>query len=230
MGLRYREPGDHHRQDRTVGHLVSSAPTGLPVAATAVHTLEEDMLRTIALSAADEDADPLRSFLTALPSAGKIFQTADGITPEAEITAAPALITDPLHRLLYLPPLNGSGNGLGDFKFAAADPSVLSAEAVVSVHVTPINDPPLARDDEIVVAPNQLNNPLSILRNDTDVDPPGTFTLLRSTPAQSGRVAQLPSGALNYLPPPGAPVSSKAHPSCLRTDKPCFSMAASSLR
>ena len=40
--------------------------------------------------------------ITALPGKGKLFQTADGVTPGLQITAVPAAVTSAQNRVLYV--------------------------------------------------------------------------------------------------------------------------------
>jgi hypothetical protein len=70
--------------------------------------------------------------------------------------------------VLYTP--DGDYNGADSFNYTVSDGNGGSDTASVSVTVTPRNDDPVASDDSITVDEDTVNNVVSVLVNDVDID------------------------------------------------------------
>ncbi|MBS0658202.1 MAG: PQQ-binding-like beta-propeller repeat protein [Verrucomicrobia bacterium] len=178
------------------------APRGsnqAPVALASQWTVAEEGQQTITLSATDAEGDALSFAITSLPASGTLYQTTDGVTRGAPISAVPAGILDPQRRVIYVGALNVVGSGAGNFNFRVADDFGLSAVATVQVDVTPVNDVPVAVNDLAIIAPGGQLVDFDPTLNDYDVDG-DTLTLVSFTQGPRGTVTQQPNGLLSYLP------------------------------
>jgi hypothetical protein len=113
---------------------------GPPVATAQTVSTDEDTEKTVTLAGTDPDNDPLTFKITSLPAAGKLHEGTS--SAGTEITAGALPYTLPADKVTYVPPLNQSGTGLETFGFKARDGSTDSAEALVTVDVSPVNDAP----------------------------------------------------------------------------------------
>jgi len=102
----------------------------------------EDTDVTITLIGADKDGDPLTYKITTLPVNGNLFETSDGLTRGNTITSVPTTISDPGHRIIYISAKNGNGDGHGNFGFKVNDGTADGNEAIVTINVNAVNDPP----------------------------------------------------------------------------------------
>lgn len=79
--------------------------------------------------------------------------------------------------------------------------SVLSSSASVYVIVRPVNDPPIANDDDFQVLEtgfaSKIQADLDVLANDTDIEG-DRLTVLRTTPPTNGQV-EIPEGGLSVV-------------------------------
>jgi hypothetical protein len=186
------------------------ASNQVPVATAATITLDEDVQAPVTLAGTDADGHALRFLVTRLPASGKLFQTEDGSTRGMVVSILPALISGS-SRLIYVPEADANGEGRGNFGFKAADDFSISAEAQITLNVTPVPDAPLAAADELVCVPGQWISPLPLLGNDRDADGAGDpLTISSYTQPAAGAVRLLPSGALAYLPHEGVPPAQDA--------------------
>jgi Bacterial Ig domain/RTX calcium-binding nonapeptide repeat (4 copies) len=87
----------------------------------------------IALVGSDGDGDPLTATVTTLPLNGKLFQTTDGITPEAAITAVGTKVTNPQGLVIFQP--NPGTLGEVTFGYTVSDGKADSAPATVAVNL-----------------------------------------------------------------------------------------------
>jgi len=93
------------------GNDASFSATLVPEWITPGRALHEDLLLAIdrtadaalALDGADPEGGSVSAHVTAFPASGRLFQTSDGVTRGLEILGVPALVTDPLHRVIYVP-------------------------------------------------------------------------------------------------------------------------------
>ena len=95
-------------------------------------------------------------------------------------------------------------NGVDLFTYSATDGSRVSDPAIVAITVLPVNDAPVAVDDQVrLTLPGSIK--LYVASNDTDVDGevvPSTLAII--TQPRQGTVRVGPSGSLTYTPAPGA--------------------------
>ena len=102
----------------------------------------EDTDVTITLIGADIDGDPLTYKITTLPVNGNLFETSDGLTRGNTITSVPTTISGPVHRIIYISAKDGNGDGHGSFGFKVNDGTADGKEAIVTINVNAVNDPP----------------------------------------------------------------------------------------
>ena len=99
----------------------------------------------------------------------------------------------------YLP--NADAYGTDSFNYAVSDGAGGSDTATVTVTVSPVNDPPVAADDEIVTT-RDTPSTIDALANDSDVDNDPLFLLSATEPA-NGTVTFEANGLITYFPDPG---------------------------
>ena len=153
-----------------------------PVAISGPATTPEETPVTI-LVATDIDSTVLNASCTRLPAVGTITDLLTG-------------------SITFTPPLdfNGSVTITCDITDSAGARS--SAMAVVNVSVTPVNDPPIARDDSAEVNQDpSLGVVIDVLANDTDVDDTALVVTNLSAPLH-GTVSTA-GGVLTYTPTAG---------------------------
>src|SRR5207249_2951225 len=124
-------------------------------------TTAEDTDKTITLTGDDGDPEVTQSLtftITTLPVKGALYQTADGVTRGAAITATGTAVTDSLGRLIFAPDTNENGTGYASFQFTVTDdasaggPALTSAAATVTINVAPVNDTPTADGQTVITA------------------------------------------------------------------------------
>ncbi|MFK7943051.1 MAG: Ig-like domain-containing protein [Paracoccaceae bacterium] len=122
-----------------------------PVAAPDAVTGDEDSPITgnVLTNDADPDGDPLIASLGTPPANGDVVVNPDG---SFEYTPDPDF------------------NGTDTFTYVATDPSGTTSVETVTVTVTPVNDAPVAVDDDITFATESVTSVIEPLLNDTDVD------------------------------------------------------------
>jgi hypothetical protein len=116
------------------------------------------------------DNDPLQYRIVALPAAGALYQTTDGVTPGTAITNTPKLVTDPQHRVLFVPAAGQSGAPYASLQFVAADERSTSAPATIGLTVTPY--PSLS----ITPAGGSFSGPVTVSFSSTDASASIRFT------------------------------------------------------
>ena len=117
-------------------------PPAKPVATALTVTGLEDADLGILLSGTDEDGDALTAVVSTLPEKGVLYQTADGTTRGAQISVAPAAVTDVSRRVIYVPEADSNGTGYTTFGFRVNDGREDSEQAMVTVNLTAVNDAP----------------------------------------------------------------------------------------
>jgi subtilisin family serine protease len=173
-----------------------------PTATSSVTTTAEDTPVTISLQGTDPENAPLTVSVTRLPASGTLHHTTDGVTPGAAITAVPALIAGPAPRVRYIPAPDANGNNLGNFGFTVHDGEVRSVEATATLHITPVNDSPLAIPDTFALRPGTSLAGIRPELNDRDVD--GDILQVHSfTSPALGTLVKVSDGSLTYTPPGG---------------------------
>ena len=129
-----------------------------PVAANLELTTAEDTALPVNLSGSDLEGDPLVYTVVDAPSHGQLGGT--GATP------------------IYTPALNYSGDD--HFSYRVNDGEFDSNVATVLIHVTPVNDPPVAADQRLTT---DEDVPLAIVLTGADVDGDAIGFALRQRPA-----------------------------------------------
>ncbi|MBA7535684.1 hypothetical protein ES705_27942 [subsurface metagenome] len=159
----------------TVSLLVNPADDP-PIANGNNVTVTEDLVSHIMLTGSDPDGDPLTYSVLRTPNHGKLSGTAPN--------------------LIYTPDPNFSW--LDSFTFRVNDGKADSVPATVMISVTPVNDPPTAKDDKMVT---QEDTPatIDVLANDTEVDNE-LITISEITDGKSGLVTKNNDGTLTYTP------------------------------
>ena len=118
------------------------------------------------------------------------------------------LVTGPVHGNLTLNPdgtfiytPNANYNGLDSFVYQARDPFGATSTATVHITVTPVNDAPIAQDDNYTTAEDtQLTIAApGVLGNDTDVDGDPLTAIIVANPSH-GSVTLNPNGSFTYTP------------------------------
>src|SRR5213075_2306590 len=129
----------------------------------------------------DVDGDPLSAVLVTGPSHGTLTLNSDG-------------------SFSYLPALNF--NGVDTFTYKASDGSLESAEATVTITVTPVNDAPVAGNDDSYTTPEDTQLTViapGVLANDSDVDSDPLSTILVTGPSH-GTLTLNGDGSFSYVP------------------------------
>ncbi|MCG8370705.1 MAG: Ig-like domain-containing protein, partial [Proteobacteria bacterium] len=154
---------------------VNDAPTADPQSV----TTDEDVALPIVLTGSDPETDPLTFDIATPPANGAL----SGSPPNVTYTPDPDF------------------NGSDSFSFTAADASLTSPAATVSISVNPVNDPPTAVDDSFDVTEGGTTVPgLNVLANDTDPDesPPNLTASLLSAPTLDPTMVLNADGTFTY--------------------------------
>ncbi|HWQ84888.1 MAG TPA: Ig-like domain-containing protein, partial [Anaerolineales bacterium] len=151
-----------------------------PLADSQTVTTEEDTPLAITLSGSDVDGDSLTFALVADPAHG----TLSGTAPD----------------LLYTPAAGYTG--MDSFTFTVSDGTLVSAPAAVNITITPLNDAPVALNDQYTVNEDSVLTVLAaegVLSNDTDLDGDDLAALLVSGPLH-GTLSLDAEGGFIYTP------------------------------
>ncbi|HTO82192.1 MAG TPA: tandem-95 repeat protein, partial [Methylomirabilota bacterium] len=125
----------------------------------------------------DVDGDALTATLVTGPGHGTLVFNADGT-------------------FTYTPALNF--NGADKFTYVANDGTANGNVATVNITVTPVNDPPVAKNDSVTTAEDTAVKG-AVLANDTDVDGDILTASLVGGPA-NGTLVFNPDGTFTYTP------------------------------
>ncbi|MEX7471267.1 Ig-like domain-containing protein, partial [Mycobacterium adipatum] len=125
----------------------------------------------------DPDGDAITAGLVMPASHGNVQLNADG-------------------SFSYTPATNF--HGTDGFSYVASDGSLSSAPTLVTITVTPVNDAPVAQNDNYVVNEDSILTG-SVLPNDTDADGDSLAVSLGVGPAH-GSLTLNPNGSFSYIP------------------------------
>jgi VCBS repeat-containing protein len=183
--------------------LTITAVNDAPVGNAQSQTTAEDTALVITLSASDLDSASLTFAVGTAPLHGTLGAiSGTTCTPSGSGSSCTAQVT-------YTPALNypntNLSNGSDSFTFTANDGSLSSSAATVGLTITPVNDQPVAVNDNVTVALNSSNNVIAVLGNDTDVDA-DTLTVTAVTAATNG-TASVGTGGANVVYTPIASFS-----------------------
>jgi PKD repeat protein len=107
----------------------------------------------------------------------------------------------PNHTVNYMP--NPDFHGTDTFRYEVCDPSGLCASAQVYIDITPVNDPPVAKDDTVTLFEDELAT-IIVMENDLDpdgnLDPSSVFVLV--TPSHGRATVNASNGDITYEPDP----------------------------
>ncbi len=171
--------------------LTSSACQQLPTEPTPIDLSQEQPIAIADTAFTDEDLDVMIDVLANDSSlVGDDLKVTD---VDGDPTQGSAEITS--NKVRYEPAPNFSG--IDSLSYVVSG-SVLSSNAPVYIIVRPVNDPPVANNDEFRVAEtafaSKIQTELDVLANDTDIDG-DRLTVLRTTPPVNGQV-EIPDGGL----------------------------------
>lgn len=138
---------------------------------------KEDTPISITLKGSDRDNDPLSYSVITKPSHGRLTGTVPSLNyrPERDF------------------------EGQDSFTFEVNDGKVDSAEATVSITVTPGNDQPTANDDSATADEDVPIVTINVLENDTDPDG-DRLIVVKASQGRSGSVTIKNDGSLTYAP------------------------------
>src|SRR5207247_2360653 len=157
-----------------------------PVAVNDSFTTAEDTQLTVSATGvlandSDVDGDALSAVLVSNPSHGTLTLNSDG-------------------SLVYTPPLNYTTIVRSTYK--ASDGQAQSGVATVTITVTPVNDAPVAANDDSYTTPEDTQLTVAtpgVLANDSDVDSDPLSTILVSGPSH-GTLTLNSDGSFSYMP------------------------------
>lgn len=177
----------------------------LPVANAIIASGQEDLPLTLTLGGSDPDGGGLTAVVTSLPSAGRLYQTADGINALLPISTVPAVVENAQGKLIFQPQSNSSDSPLATFTFQVHDGVFASASASAVVNITAVNDQPRVVDDHYFVHRGSSLS-LSVLANDSDLEDTSLTVQSHTLPAAGTLTGG--AGTLTYSPDPAAAGSS----------------------
>src|SRR5262249_21087123 len=159
-----------------------------PAAASDAYSTAEDTVLVVAAPGVlandtDVDGDTLRAVLVSGPSCGTLPLNTDG-------------------SFAYTPNLDF--HGTDSFTYRATDGTATGGPATVILTVTPVNDPPGARDDSYATAAGAalVVTAPGVLGNDTDIDGDALAAQLGTGPAP-GPLPLTADGSFTYTPAAG---------------------------
>ncbi len=178
-----------------------AVPRDLPPTATPqmVDTFRDTDV-TITLEGEDPEMMPLTALIESLPSRGTLLQFGT-LTP---ILVAPAPVTDAQNRVVFRPVPGEIGSPYATFEFRVNDGMTNSLPATVTVNVLPVNDPPVAADDEYTTNEDTtltVNAP-GVLLNDSDPNGDALTAQLVSGPSHAAAFTFNANGSFTYTPAP----------------------------
>ncbi|MBS0660993.1 MAG: PQQ-binding-like beta-propeller repeat protein [Verrucomicrobia bacterium] len=170
-----------------------------PTATAATFQGTENQALPLQLSGTDPEQAPLRAVVHSLPTAGRLHQTSDGVTPGEPITSAPTLVTHPERRLVFVPGTNGFGTPYAVFYFRVNDGKYNSNPAAVTINLSNVNTAPVAVPDRFQVLPDRALAAFRPTANDYDPDGEPVQLVAFGQPAH-GTVTLVAGDTLRYDP------------------------------
>ena len=178
------DPLHANSQPGTVSITIDGVDDDAPTAKADAKTIDEDAAAT-AIDVLSNDVPD--------------FSETVKITGVTQGTKGQVIITGNGTGLTYKPALNSSGTDT--FTYTITDTKNRTATATVTVTVTPVNDAPVAVDDNITLAEDNGRIELPVLANDfnPDASEQETLSILDNTGAAHGTV-ELVAGKIYYTP------------------------------
>jgi hypothetical protein len=133
----------------------------------------------------DPDGDPITAVLVSPPQHSSSFS----LNPNGSFSYQPA----------------ADYNGADAFTYRVAANGETSEVLTASISVAPVNDPPVASDDDAgasLLGTTVTRDPPGVLGNDGDVDS-ATLTAVLDRNVEHGSVTLSPDGSFSYTPDPG---------------------------
>ena len=161
------------------------APQAPPVAVDDDLTVLEDTPGHVSVIDNDTDINDDNLALTDVGAAGRGTATKHGWLEPWRVDYAPS------------PDANGSDS----FTYTVSDGNGGTDTGTVHVTITPVNDDPVAADDEVTVAQGAYDVALSVLGNDDDVD--GDMLTVSGAGTASHGSTEVSGGVLTYTPAAG---------------------------
>lgn len=171
----------------SLGEIVFASPNNPPTAkADTFQTPEDEPLIEDAPGVLANDADPNGDTL----SASAISDVSNGSLTLSEDGS-----------LEYVP--NEDFNGTDGFTYRIEDESGVADTASVTIHISPINDPPVAAADSFMTQEDSalVVEPPGVLGNDSDVDDTSLSASLVAGP-ENGSLTFDSDGSFEYVPAP----------------------------
>ncbi|PIV30054.1 MAG: hypothetical protein COS35_08735, partial [Zetaproteobacteria bacterium CG02_land_8_20_14_3_00_50_9] len=101
-----------------------------------------DGYAAIRLTGYDPEGTPVTARIITLPAVGTLYQTVDGYTLGAAITAANTVVTDGYSRVIFVPQAGAFGAPYATFDYVVNDGLLDSAPATVTINVSYVNKAP----------------------------------------------------------------------------------------
>lgn len=145
--------------------------------------------------------ESLTASISVPPIHGKLYQTPDGSTLGAQITAAGTQVTHGDLKVIFVPEPELFGTAYDSFRFRVNDGELDSADANVVINIAAVNDPPIALPDDYVLGDNEgdSNSTESVAINDRDIDSTAVQAILDVDSAK-GTLQFQGDGSFTYTP------------------------------
>jgi parallel beta-helix repeat protein len=173
-----------------------------PTATAQSVTVAENSQQTITLSGTPGQGQPaaLSATITVLPTQGTLYQTPDGTTRGAAITAVNTPVTNPQNKVIYVPNVSQTNSDSFAFTVTGGSPSQTSAPATVSISVSIVTGSVAAVADTYIISDSSgsaVSASIGVLSNDS---PSGSVTARFVSPPSHGTLNLLSDGSFSYTP------------------------------